>query len=574
MDRRHFYVIPFALAAAAVVDAEPPASQPAEQVYRQWAVACDHPVASQAGAEMLRQGGNAVDAAVAASFCLSVVRPYSCGIGGGGFMIICDPGGADRAPFRTAINYRETAPGAVDAEYYARLDDAGASHTGGRAVGVPGTVAGLLWALEHHGSLDRQTVMAPAIRAASAGFHADPHHVKTASALARRLGENPAAKPGSAFLWQTLCRNGEIATGEVIVNPDQARALRLIARDGRDAFYTGRIASAIVDAAAASGGVITLADLAGYRIRVTEPLVATFAGYELVAMPPPSSGGITMLQILGLMERRLDELGPVGHDSPAYLHLLAESMKHAFADRAVWLADADFVEVPTDRLLSAAYLNRRASMISMTRTHEGAFYGALSIPDDDGGTSHISAIDGRGVAVACTETINLEYGSLVVVPGYGFALNDEMDDFTTVANRANKFGLRQSERNLPAPGKRPLSSMSPTIVLAAGRPVIVAGASGGPRIITATVQSILNCLLFDMRPAEAVGAPRIHHQWMPDVLELEPTWTDGQAAAGLEAIGHVTSRGTREAAVQLIGIDRDGIRAASDPRKGGRPEGE
>ncbi|MHC4415013.1 MAG: gamma-glutamyltransferase [Planctomycetota bacterium] len=553
--------------------ARAPSTPSAETVYSHAAVAADHALASQAGVEMLRRGGNAVDAAVAASFCLSVVRPYSCGIGGGGFMLIATPARDGERPVQVAIDYRETAPAAVASDYYVALGDPTASRAGPHAVGTPGTVAGLLWALRHYGTLDRAAVLAPAIRAAENGVPADASHVSAARALAVRLKRFGHLRASAADIWGNLCRGGEIEPGDVIRNPKQARALRLIAERGASAFYEGEIAEAIVASMEAHGGSMTREDLARYAVRVTEPLRGTFRGREVLTMPPPSSGGIASLQILGLLERRLDDLGPPQHNRPPYVHLLVESMKHAFADRSAWMADPEFVDVPTMRLLEPAYLQERAGAIDMDRTRGWRHYGSAASAADDGGTSHLSVIDADGMAVACTETINLIYGSLVTVPGFGFALNNQMDDFTTIPDRPNAFGLRQSDRNLPEAGKRPLSSMSPTIVLEQGRPVIIAGASGGPRIITGTVQSVLNCLLFDMPPVEAVGAARFHHQWRPDVLQFEARWTDQPTIAALEALGHNTARRDRVGVVQLIRNGPDGIRAASDPRKGGAPAG-
>jgi gamma-glutamyltranspeptidase/glutathione hydrolase len=541
-------------------------------VYPRAAVAADHIVASEAGLEMLRLGGNAVDAAVATSFCLSVVRPASCGIGGGGFMLICDPGDAKRAPVALAIDYRETAPAAVGPDFFATPGEAAASRSGYAASGVPGTVAGLLVAHRLFGTLDRRVVLRPAIRAAEEGFAADAEHVRAARRLAERLDQAPHLRTAAAFLWQQLCLDGDVAVGDRIRNPDQARALRLIAERGFDGFYRGPVAEAITGAMAAHGGTITAADLVGYRPALTEPLRGTFRGLEVLGMPPPASGGVALLQILGILERRIDG-APPAHNGPAYVHLVTESMKHAFADRATWLADPSFTWVPVRRLLAPAYLDERAASVDLQRTFAPQAYGSAAAPGEDGGTSHLSVIDGAGMAVACTETINLVYGSLVVVPGFGFALNDEMDDFTTRPGEPNAFGLRQSDRNRPEPGKRPLSSMSPTILTAAGRPVLVAGASGGPRIITATTQCILNCLLFDMAPDEAVAAARFHHQWMPDVLQLGPRWADEKTVAALEALGHRTGRRDDVGAVQIIRVGDDGVRAASDPRRGGAPAG-
>ena len=548
------------------------AQQP-DAVYEHAVVAADHPVASQAGLEILRRGGNAVDAAVATGFCLSVVRPYSCGLGGGGFMVISIPGAGEIPPRAVAINFRETAPAAVTAEYFTNLQDETASRAGVHAVAVPGSVAGLLLALDKFGTLDRATVLEPAIRAAEQGVRADASWVEAAEELAKRLRRHPGLREAAAPLWRELCLEGRVAVGDLIRNPMQARALRLIAEEGRRAFYAGPIADVIVTAMQTHGGPVTHKDLAAVSVRVSEPLRGTFQGMDVLTMPPPSSGGVAMLQVLGILERRLDDLERRALREPAYIHLVTEAMKHAFADRATWLADPVFVDVPTDRLLDAAYLDDLAASISLKRTGLPPHYGTAGRPAEDGGTSHFSVLDGAGMAVACTQTINLEYGSLVAVPGFGFALNDEMDDFTTIPGRANAFGLRQSDRNLPGPGKRPLSSMSPTIVLRRGRVVVVAGASGGPRIISGTLQCVLNCLLFGMTPHEAVVAPRFHHQWMPDVLVFEDAWSDRATIAALEAMGHRSGRRRDIGVVQLISVDDDGIRAASDPRKGGAPAG-
>ncbi len=534
-------------------------------------MATDHAIASRAGAEMLRRGGNAVDAAVAAGFCLSVVRPYSCGIGGGGFMVIAMPPGDDVDA--VAIDFRETAPAAVGPGYYMDQDDPAASRAGVHAVGVPGSVAGLLFALQRYGTLDRATVLGPAIRAARDGVVADKSWVDGATALAERLDRHPQWRVAAAPIVADLCLGGGVAVGDLVRNPQHARALRLIAEQGRDAFYVGPIADAIVAAMQAGGGPLNHADLAGYRIRVSAPLGGSFRGLEILTMPPPSSGGVAMLQILGILDRRLSDTAHATPAEAAYMHLVTEAMKHAFADRATWLADAAFVEVPVDRLLDGSYLDARAALISPDRTRPMREYGSHMPPVEDGGTSHFSIIDGQGMAVACTQTINLEYGSMVAVPGFGFMLNNEMDDFTTIPGQPNAFGLQQSDRNLPQPGKRPLSSMSPMIVRREGRPILIAGASGGPRIISGTLQCVLNCLLFGMTPREAVAAPRFHHQWQPDILYFEDDWSDQAAIETMEALGHNVGRRADIGVVQLISVRDDGIHAASDPRKGGAPDG-
>lgn len=578
--RQHFLrlsiVIGIAAALPGCVATGPIASH---ATYDHVAVAADHPLASQAGAEILRQGGNAVDAAVATSFCLSVVRPHSCGIGGGGFMVIHQPAGDGKPAAQFALDYRETSPAAVDQAYFTRLDDPTASRYGVHAAGVPGTVAGLLHALDTWGTLDRATVLAPAIHIAREGFPADANHLAAAEHLRDLLDQRPELRPLLGKLWETLYRRGAIQLGDTVRNPGHARALEQIAEHGMSAFYEGEIAERIGAVMAEHGGPLTRRDLETFTSRTLEPIRGEFAGYQIIGMPLPSSGGLAVTTILALVDRRYETFGSPAPDSPDYMHLVAEAMKHAFADRAEWLADPAFVDVPVERLTSERYLDQLASRIERFQTADDPFsYGsvtpaaATTVPG--GGTSHFSVIDADGMAVACTETINLTAGSLVAVPEFGFFLNNEMDDFTTIPDQPNAFGLRQSDRNLPEPGKRPLSSMSPTIVVKDGRARVVAGGSGGPRIITATAQVILNAIRFAMPPRDAVGRPRFHHQWMPNVLRFEETWDNASIRAALEARGHEIGRIDDVGVVQLISVDEDGrIRAACDPRKGGEPAG-
>ncbi len=552
-----------------------------DHIYTRGAVAADHRIASRAGVEMLIKGGNAVDAAVATSFTLSVVRPYSCGIGGGGFMVISFPAQDGEGNTQClALNYREVAPAGVDADYYIDLA-ADASCFGPHAVGVPGTVAGLLYALKTHGTLDREAVLAPAIRAAEEGVPADANFVEAAHHIAELRSQHPHLRKLTEPIWRELCLNGRIKIGDIIRQPGKAKALRLIAEHGAAAFYQGDIADAIVETIQEAGGVMSHRDLDAYAIDITEPLRGSFLGYELLTMPPPSSGGIALVQMLGFIEQHLGDLESAEsgyrQNDPSYIHLVAEAMKHAFADRAEHLADPLFVQVPADRLISEPYIEELASRFDAASTLDDPYaYGSVTpagaIHSTDGGTSHLSVIDADGMAVACTETVNLIYGSLMYVEEFGIVLNNEMDDFTTIPGAPNAFGLQQSDRNLPEPGKRPLSSMSPTIVLSDGRPILILGASGGPRIITATVQGILNSLLFDMQPREAVSRPRFHHQWMPQTLMLEPALEPQRAA--MEDFGHATGAIDTVGVMQMITIDEAGvIRAASDPRKGGQPAG-
>lgn len=566
----------------------PAAAQDRVGSFEHGAVAADQPLASEAGARMLRAGGNAVDAAVAASFALSVVRPQSCGIGGGGFMVIYLPVDPTHGRVVTAIDSRETAPAGAAAGMYTAAGLAeDASTDSGLAVAAPGTVAGLLYALEQYGTMDRRLVLAPAIEAAEGGFEADESYVSAVHAAAKRLDESERA--GRPWLWRELLRGGEVKVGDRIRNPRQAALLRAIADEGARAFYGD---ARIVEAVVAAGGVLTREDLLEYSPAEVNPLSFGFGGRTFLTMPPPSSGGIVLAQAFGMLERRgiVERRGEEW--TPADMHVLIEAWKHAFADRAEWLGDPAFVDVPMDRLLSAEYIDARAALIVPERTRAPEEYGTRdgsvrpAAPVDDSGTSHLCAVDQWGGAVACTQTINLEFGSLVSVEPWGFCLNNEMDDFTARPGEPNAFGLVQSERNAPAPGKRPLSSMSPTIVIDGdGRVIAIVGASGGPRIITGTMQVLVNVLVRGMEAGEAVAAPRFHHQWMPDEVRLEPALREGGAEGEPEAPGsaelreYLTSRGHTlgEAAevgvVQLIVRDGGGWRAACDPRKGGRPAG-
>jgi len=569
-------LIRVAVACLAVACARPTQREPAAYAARfeREAVAADHPLASQADADMLRRGGNAVDAAVAASFCLSVVRPQSCGIGGGGFMVIHLPAEVRTPAVDTALNYRETSPDGVGPDFYeSRGDDA--SRIGGAAVATPGTVAGLLTALERFGSLDRATTLEPAIRAARYGFVADAAYVSAARETAAKFEAKPEWKTRFPFLWTQLLRGGAVQVGDLIVNEAQARALEQIALHGIEGFYRGELADALTAAVRADGGVLTRTDLANYAVAQVEPLALEFRGRTLLTMPPPSSGGVVLAQCFATLDRAA-RAADVGQPWTAeFSQLYVESMKHSFADRARWLADPAFVNVPLQALLDPDMLSRRALSLDRVQTHPPEHYGWAPAPQDDHGTSHLSVVDARGGAVACTETINLAFGSFLEVPGFGFLLNDQMDDFTTRRGVANAFGLKQSDDNLPSPGKRPLSSMTPTIALdSRGRVVAVAGASGGPRIISGTVQALLNVLVFDLSAAESVARPRWHHQWSPNRLRHEATANPALLDA-MRAKGHELESTTDVGVVQLIRRARSGAgwEAASDPRKGGSPAG-
>lgn len=531
------------------------------------AVAADHPVASDAGAQMLAMGGNAVDAAVAASFTLSVVRPYSCGIGGGGFMVINLPDDPTHGFVRTAINYRETSP--YDADYF---EHTGKSSTvGGSAVAIPGTVAGLVYALEHYGTLDLKAVLAPAMDACIEGFVVDEHYAVNARELIERFEKEPEMKELFPLVWDQYLRRGEIREGDRIRNIGQLKAFNWIQSFGQEAFAAHRMGGAVVDAVRDAGGEISVEDLLAYTPYELEPVVQKIGGRTFLCMPPPSSGGVTMIECLQILEKLRYRHGEP--DREEELHRLSEALKHAFADRSRYLGDPAFVEVPTAAMLDDGNIERMAGMID-DRAHDSADYGTHNALTTDGGTSHVSVVDKWGGAVAMTETINLVFGSLVGVDEFGFVLNNEMDDFTTVRGKANAFGLVQSDRNMPERGKRPLSSMSPTIVLDSdGRVLLVAGASGGPRIITGTMQAILNAV-GGMNAGEAVASPRVHHQWLPDRLDFEDGFSE-EIRSAMQRRGNTIGHRDAVGNVQLILRDPegDGWQAASDPRKGGTPAG-
>jgi gamma-glutamyltranspeptidase/glutathione hydrolase len=595
-------------------------------------VAADHKLASRVGAQVLRDGGNAVDAAVATSFALSVVRPYSCGIGGGGFLLAHFHQGLPREPqgkHSVVLDYRETCPAAIGPNFFESgtlRHDRFATERGGLAVGVPGHVRGMLQALRQWGTREPSDVLAGAIALALDGFEADEHYVEssqeiiewieardaaTKAWLASRKAADGPPQPTPAqlrderiarfpWLWSRLLREGRIAPGDHLRFAEQGELLRRIARDGDGAFYEGPCAQAIVDAASRDGGVLTLADLKAYAPKLRDPFVTKFLGKRVLSMPPPSSGGIVLAQVFTMLDELAPHLlalaaDPSQHNSARAIHLVAECCKHAFADRAHYLGDTDFAAVELASLLDEQALRARACAIDLSRTQAQAAYGSHLPPPalKGGGTSHLCVVDRDGNAVACTETINLVFGSLVAVEPMGFVLNDTIDDFLTRAGEANAFGLSHAERNRPQPGKRPLSAMTPTIVLdddrADARAALLAGASGGPRIISGTLQAMLNMLVWKMPAWDAVQRPRFHHQWSPHTLQLEDGLIATAVQTQLEAMGHEVGRRQPVAAVQVMrrvpargdhgecDASIDGAchwQAASDPRKGGAPDGD
>ncbi|WP_299462981.1 gamma-glutamyltransferase [uncultured Gimesia sp.] len=557
--------------------ADPPLDQK-KRVYEQAVVAADHPLASAAGIVILKAGGNVVDAAVATSFALSVLRPASCGLGGGGFMVIWD---AEQQK-SVVIDYRERAPAAATPDMYAKLPGNEeqrklASRQGPLAIAVPGTVAGLCYAVKEYGKLDLKTVMQPAILMAKRGVRINDHMRSVQSSMLERIKKGSLDSKQFPALIDEYLNQGQPWKDQDRFFSPQLKVLELIAENGRAGFYEGPVADALVAVCGKqNGGLLTHQDLIETQPIIRKPLTTTFNGYTILTMPPPSSGGIAIIESFNMihsLENKLlnQSFAKLEYHSPQQIHLLTEVMKHAFADRAEYLGDMDFVPVPVERLTNQKYADQLASRIDAKQTKSLKEYGRY-LPPQDGGTSHLSVMDAAGNAVACTETINLTFGSYVVIPEYGIVMNNEMDDFAAISGKPNAFGLIQSKANEIEPGKKPLSSMSPTIAVKDGKAVFSAGASGGPRIISSTLQVLLNMIVFGMHPEQAVESPRIHHQWMPDDLLLETELFE-QVGDKMKQFGHATKKSSSLAASQAVSRQQDGLRGHSDSRKHGAAAG-
>jgi gamma-glutamyltranspeptidase / glutathione hydrolase len=518
-------------------------------------VVAGSPIASQVGREILRQGGNAVDAAVAVGFAMAVVHPEAGNLGGGGFMVIRLADGTVQT-----LDYRETAPGRATRDMY--LDSLGEptdrSLTGHLAAGVPGAVAGLTEAHHRFGHLPFAAVIAPAIGLARDGFLVDEYRSQSIAGDSARLARFPASRasflPGGA----------PPAPGTVLRQPDLATTLEAIRERGADGFYQGPVADLIVAEMERGGGLISHEDLASYRAIWREPIAIHYRGYTIFSMPPASSGGVTMGEILNIMEG-YDPLPPFG--SPGLVHLEAEAMRRAFTDRNTWLGDPAFVQNPTDRLLSKSYAADLRKGIGERATPTPAFAPG---PRTGASTTHYSVVDTEGNAVSCTTTLNDSYGSAVTVTGGGFLLNDEMDDFATAPGKPNMYGLVQGEANAIAPGKRMLSAMTPSIVLdPEGRLLLVVGTPGGPRIITMVYHVISNVIDHRMTLPDAVVAPRMHHQGLPDTLRVERGGFPPATLDSLQARGHAIGAGGYWGDVEAIIRTPAGWQGVSDPRRGG-----
>lgn len=528
---------------------------PPPELGRNGLVAVDHALASQAGAEILRLGGNAVDAAVAAALAAGVVQPSASGIGGGGFAVIVLPDGA-----RAVLDFREVAPAAATADMFSKASQSDASTKGGLAVGVPGEPAGLEALNRRWGRLPLKVVVGPAVRLAREGFAVGAH-------LASSLADQ---KEGADTLSLGLFGAPVPGRGDHVRRLALARTLAAYGREGAAAITGGRVAEEIAGTVRAAGGVLSGEDLASYVPKDREPVLGTYRGWSVVSMPPPSSGGAVLLQVLGVLEGY--DLSALGHNSAELLHLYAEAFKHAYADRARLMGDPDRVSVPLDLMLGPSRITEIRATFDPARTLPSKRYGTATPPPDDAGTQHISVLDREGGAVALTTTVNTSFGSEVVAPESGILLNNQMDDFTTRPGQPNAFGLQGSEANAVAPGARPLSSMSPTVLISPDGERVVVGASGGPFIISSVAQVIVNLIDFGLDPAEAVSAPRIHHQWKPDLLFLDEGISPDTARALAER-GHALKSLSFFSAVQVVRGRPGEAYGASDPRKGGWPAG-
>ena len=541
--------------------ARAPAIPPAQSVLAQnGMVVAQEARAARIGVDVLARGGNAVDAAVAVGFALAVTYPDAGNLGGGGFMVVhLAKGNRD-----TAIDYRETAPAAATKTMF--LDAAGnadpkKSRDSGLSVGVPGTVAGLALAEQKYGSgkFTLADLIKPAIDLARNGFPVEDNLAYSLPRAAARL----ARWPSSAAIF--LNGGRPLREGDRLTQSDLANTLRAIAAQGPEAFYRGRIAQQIAAAVTQAGGSMTAQDLADYKA-VERPVVrGTYRGYDIISMPPPSSGGVCLIEMLNILEGY--DLGKRGRDAQS-LHYLIEAMKRAYADRAVFLGDPDFVQMPLARLLSKQYAAAWRAGIGDKATPAADIRPGKPPGGEGRNTTHFSVIDRDGNAVSNTYTLNFAFGLGLVADGTGVLLNNELDDFTAKPGAANAYGLVGFGANLPAPNKRPLSSMTPTIVLKDGKPFIVTGSPGGSRIITAVLQVITNVIDFHMGIGDAVSAPRLHNQWEPDKTFVEPGF-DAKLLDALRARGHIIVPTEPHTDANSIEVTKDGFVGAADRRTRG-----
>ncbi|MDR2212473.1 MAG: gamma-glutamyltransferase [Pseudomonadales bacterium] len=518
-------------------------------------------IASQVGADILAQGGNAIDAAVATAFALAVAYPSAGNLGGGGFMVVALADGTV-----TTQDNREVAPLAAHRDMF--LDAQGnvdrrLALNSLQASGVPGSVAGLLDALERYGSMSRQEVLAPAIKLAREGFVLNED-------LAGQFADNLAGFRQYPASLAVFSKNGEpYRAGELWQQPDLADTLQRISDEGRDGFYKGKTAELIVAEMQRGNGLITQEDLAGYEPVWREPIHGTYRGYDIWSMPPPSSGGVLLLEMLNMLEPY--DLGAFGYGSAPTLHLMIEAQRRAYADRAEYLGDPDFVAVPVANLIDKQYALQRFADFDPERASDSNAIGAGNWAEESLETTHFSVVDAAGNAVSMTTTLNQGYGNRIVVTGAGFLLNNEMDDFSSKPDTPNSYGLIGRDANAIAPRKRMLSSMTPTIVMQNGKPILITGSPGGSTIINTVLQVVINVLDHGMEVEQAVASPRIHHQWLPDNVRYETGAMSDAVADELRAMGHkgLSGSGFGIGDANSIGLGNGVFTGASDPRSAG-----
>ncbi len=525
-------------------------------------VVAQEKIAARIGADVLKRGGNAIDAAVATGFAMAVTYPRAGNIGGGGFMVIHS---AERHE-DVAVDYRETAPAATTPGIFLGPDgkpDTAKSRDSALGIGIPGTPAGLALALEKYGSgkFTLADLLQPAIDLARDGFVLADDNADTLPDWYRRL----ARWPSSAKIFSRT-DGTSLREGDRLVQTDLAATLSAISTQGPRGFYQGPVAEKLVKAIRDAGGIMTSDDLKSYQAVIRTPVRGTYRGYDIVSMPQPSSGGVVLLETLNILE------GFPMHDmkqgSAPSLHVMIEAMKRAYADRARYLGDPAFIKAPVATLISKDYAAKQRAGIDLDRATPWTDALSATPPHEGSNTTHFSVVDRLGNAVSNTYTLNFSYGVGLVADGTGVLLNNELDDFTAAPGASNAYGLVGFEANLPGPGKRPLSSMSPTIVLKGGKPVLVTGSPGGSRIISTVLQVIVNVLDFDMDVASAVAAPRLHHQWLPDEVRIEHGFPDDVIAA-LKAKGHTIVEPLGQTSANSIAVTDHGLLGAPDPRSRG-----
>jgi gamma-glutamyltranspeptidase / glutathione hydrolase len=525
-------------------------------------VVAQEKLAARIGADILGRGGNAVDAAVATGFAMAVTYPRAGNIGGGGFMIIHS---ADRKE-DVAIDYRETAPAATTRDLFLGADgkpDIAKSRDSALGIGVPGTVAGLALALEKYGSgtLTLAEILKPAIALARDGVVIADDSADTLPDWHKRL----ARWPSSAKIF-SRADGASLREGDTLVQSDLAATLSAVSEQGPRGFYQGAVAEKLVNAIRDAGGIMTQDDLKSYQPVLRVPVRGNYRGYDIVSMPQPSSGGVVLLETLNILEGF--PMQEMAQGSAPSLHVMIEAMKRAYADRARYLGDPAFVNAPIATLTAKDYAAKQRASIDPARATPWTDALSAVPPREGGNTTHFSVVDGRGNAVSNTTTLNFSYGVGLVAEGTGVLLNNELDDFTAAPGASNAYGLVGFESNLPGPGKRPLSSMTPTIVLKDGKPVLVTGSPGGSRIISTVLQVIVNVLDYHMDVAAAVAAPRLHHQWLPDEVRLERGFAPDTIAA-LKAMGHVIGEPLGQTSANTIAVTPNGLLGAPDPRTRG-----